>query len=78
MKKKKVDDRPVFSCRLGKEQQAFILAFDRLAKVSGRRPSIARALEQMMADLGFGASGYGDNDISEKSNTKNSLSRRLK
>lgn len=62
MKKKKVDDRPVFSCRLGKEQQAFLLAFDRLAKVSGRKPSISRALEQIMVDLGFGATGCNEID----------------
>lgn len=57
-KKNKKDDRRVMSCRLEKSQQEFILSFDKLAKSVGRRPSLVRALEQIMVELGFKATGY--------------------
>lgn len=56
-KKNKIDDRRVMSCRLEKSQQEFILSFDKLAKSVGRKPSLVRALEQIMVELGFKATG---------------------
>lgn len=71
MKKKiKKDDRQVMSCRLGKEQQDFILSFDRLAKVIGRKPSLVRALEQITVELGFKASGYDEEEHTGKESKK--------
>ena len=64
MAKKKSDNlkttNPVFSCRLNPQQQAIIFSYDKMAMALGKRPSFAKALEQILIELELNSRGYGN------------------
>lgn len=64
MRKKKPANQkhpnPVFSCRLTPRQQDLVFSYDQLATILGKKPSLARALEQMLIELGKESVGYGE------------------
>jgi hypothetical protein len=92
MKKKKVskvkarakkvvlsDDKTVFSCRLSPEQQELVFAYDKVSCKLGKKPSLMRALDQMLIELGDQSVGYYEESTRpprKKATTKLALKKR--
>lgn len=74
MPKKKSDNlksiNPVFSCRLSPQQQAIVFSYDKMAMALGKKPSFAKALEQILIELELTSRGYGNNQPKSRKKTK--------